>query len=169
MLATKGNILQGVIGQETHASGDLHLHAYVKFAKKLSVKSPRYFDFQTYHGKYEPAKNGFASVKYVTKHDKEPLALGDMKLDEFLKQRADHKRVLGKRLAEGANIVEMIDGGEYQLIFGYQKLKADVNAYFEDKARAKPTCEDLIPNTWDIILPLITDHKKKHYWFWATE
>jgi hypothetical protein len=68
-LKQKGNILQGVVGQEHHASGDLHLHAYVKYDKKINVRNQAFFDFAGYHGKYEPARNGFASVKYVTKHD----------------------------------------------------------------------------------------------------
>jgi len=40
----------------------------------------------------------------------------------------------------------------------------------ERKARNKPTCEDYIPNTWDLELPLLEQgEKKKHYWLWSTE
>jgi hypothetical protein len=167
-LASKGKIEQGVIGQEAHASGDLHLHAYVKYDTKLHIRDPHYFDFLGYHGKYEPARNGFASVKYVTKHDKSPLELGDMKVEDYLKQRADHKKVLGKRLAEGESLVSLIESGEHQLIFDYAKITANIKAYFEDKARAKPDCIDLIPNNWDILLPIHSD-KDRHYWFWSDQ
>jgi hypothetical protein len=58
----------------------------------------------------------------VTKHDQTPLELGDMKLDEFLKARADHKKVLGKRLAEGESLISLIESGESHLIFNYRQL-----------------------------------------------
>lgn len=130
------------------------------------MKNPRFFDFLGYHGKYESAKNGFASVKYVTKHDKEPLELGDMKLDEFLKARADHKKVLGKRLAEGESLISLIESGESHLIFDYTRIANNIKAFTEDKARSKPDCIDCIPNNWDILLPLHND-KDRHYWFWS--
>jgi len=124
----------------------------------LHIRNPQFFDFQGYHGKYEPARNGYASVKYVTKHDKSPLELGDMKLSDYTQQRESHKKVLGKRLAEGETLVSLIDSGEHQLIFEYGKLEQNIKAYFEAKARAKPDCIDIIPNNWDIVIP-INDHK----------
>lgn len=70
--------------------------------------------------------------------------------------RDDHRKILGKRLAEGDSVAELIQEGHTQLIFGFQKLQADVRAYHEMIAREKPTCEDRIPNTWDIQMPLHT-------------
>lgn len=83
MLEAKGlTIEQGLVAQEAHASGDLHLHAYAKFTNRFNTVNPRYFDItwqdKVYHGKYEPAKSAIGSIKYLTKHDKEPLELGDM-------------------------------------------------------------------------------------------
>jgi len=83
MLESKGlNIAKGIVGQEQHADGNLHLHAYAKFDKPVETRNCKYFDIEfegkTYHGKYEPAKSAIASIKYVSKHDKEPLELGDM-------------------------------------------------------------------------------------------
>lgn len=83
MIEAKGlTIAKGLVAQESHASGDLHLHAYFKFDKPVNYKDPRCFDIEyenkTYHGKYEPAKSAIASIKYISKHDKEPLEVGDM-------------------------------------------------------------------------------------------
>lgn len=83
MLEAKGlTIVKGIVGQEKHADGNLHLHVYAKFDKTINYTSPQCFDItyegKQYHGKYEPAKSAIASIKYVTKHDTEPLELGDM-------------------------------------------------------------------------------------------
>jgi hypothetical protein len=82
MLAAKGAIDKGLIGQEHHMDGNLHLHAYVKYADYVRSRNPALFDIvhegKVYHGKYEPAKSAIASIKYISKEDKEPLELGDM-------------------------------------------------------------------------------------------
>lgn len=82
MLATKGTVVKGLIGQEQHMDGNLHLHAYVKYADELSSRSPAFFDIahegKVYHGKYEPAKSAIASIKYISKEDKQPMEIGDM-------------------------------------------------------------------------------------------
>lgn len=41
------------------------------------------------------------------------MELGDMKVKDYLEQRAAHKKVLGKRLAEGEPLLDVIDSGEY--------------------------------------------------------
>ncbi len=114
MLEAKGlTILKGLIAQETHASGDLHLHAYAKFTKNVETRNPRYFDItwqdNVYHGKYEPAKSAIGSIKYLTKHDKEPLELADMDWKQELDAKKDKKRILGKRLADGEKLIDLID------------------------------------------------------------
>ncbi len=82
MLASKGTIVKGLVGQEKHADGNLHLHAYVKYLNQVNTRKPEYFDItwedKTYHGKYEPAKSAIGSIKYISKDDKEPMELGDM-------------------------------------------------------------------------------------------
>lgn len=82
MLASKGTVVKGLVGQETHADGELHLHAYVKYIKEVFTRKPEYFDItyedKVYHGNYQTAKSAIASIKYIGKEDKEPLELGDM-------------------------------------------------------------------------------------------
>jgi len=82
MLESKGSIVKGLIGQEQHADGNYHLHAYVKYINQINTRKPEFFDIvhedKTYHGKYEPAKSAIGSIKYISKEDKEPLELGDM-------------------------------------------------------------------------------------------
>lgn len=74
MLATKGTIVKGLIGQEKHQDGNLHLHAYVKYADRVTTRKPAFFDIvhegKTYHGNYAPAKSAIASIGYISKEDK---------------------------------------------------------------------------------------------------
>lgn len=82
MLVSKGQIAKGLIGQETHADGNKHLHAYVKYTTEKNTVNPKYFDLEhdgkVYHGNYQTAKSAIASIKYISKEDKEPLEVGDM-------------------------------------------------------------------------------------------
>ena len=43
------------------------------------------------------------------------------------------------------------------MLYDYNRWKANLESYRLDKARAKPDCEDYIPNTWEVEIPLITD------------
>ena len=121
-----------------------------------------------YHGKYEPAKSAIGSIKYLTKHDKEPLELGDMDWKQESEAKKDKRKILGKRLASGEPLINVLEDGNEDLIFSFRNIEANVQAYLNAKQRAKPDCIDWLPNTWDIALPLeeITT-KKRHYWFWT--
>lgn len=58
-------IVEYVICQEKHDDGSPHLHAFIKFDRK--VKFSKKFDLLTYHGHYERAKSWRAVIKYVQK------------------------------------------------------------------------------------------------------
>lgn len=171
MLATKGTIVKGLVGQEQHQDGNLHLHAYVKFADRITTRLPAFFDIEfegkSYHGKYEPAKSAIASIKYISKEDKQPMELGSMDWKQEQEAKEAKKKVLGKRLIEGASLVELVEE-DPGMLFEYKRWQAALEAYRLDKARAKPVCTGFIPNTWGLALP-IRQEKQKHYWFWSTE
>ncbi len=65
-----------------HQDGNPHLHAYAKFHKNIDTVNCRQFDItwedKVYHPNIASAKSAYASVKYCTKEDKEPLELGTM-------------------------------------------------------------------------------------------
>lgn len=67
------------------------------------------YEDKSYHGKYESAKSAIASIKYVSKHDKEPLELGDMDHKQEQEAKANKKKILGKRLATGEALHDIID------------------------------------------------------------
>ena len=120
VLATKGDIIKGLIGQEKHQDGQSHLHAYVKYMKTMNIRNPAFFDIvyegETYHGNYQTAKSAIASIKYVSKEDTEPLELGDMDYKQETSAKQSKSKILGKRLAAGESVAEVIKDGNEDLI-----------------------------------------------------
>lgn len=51
----------------------------------------------------------------------------------------------------------------------YKKLVLNRESYLKDKAWDLPDCPDIIPNTFNIVMPFGTTGKKRHYWIWSTE
>ena len=134
MLEAKGlTIVKGLVGQERHQDGNLHLHAYAKFDKPVDTVNCKYFDIshdgKDYHGKYEPAKSAIASIKYVSKHDPEPLELGDMDYKQETAAKECKKKILGKRLASGEDLIDVMEDGNFELLFEFKKIQANLEAY----------------------------------------
>lgn len=64
------NIVHYVIACEKHQDGNNHLHAYVKYTDGVLAKdAPISFDFDGFHGNYQPARSCKSVVKYCTKGD----------------------------------------------------------------------------------------------------
>jgi len=123
MLATKGTIIKGVVCQEQHKDGDLHLHAYVKYLKEIQTRNMKYFDIEhegeIYHGNYQTAKSSIAIVRYCTKDDQEPLELGDMDWKQETAAKQSKQKILGKRLASGETVADVLADGNEELIISY--------------------------------------------------
>lgn len=100
------------------------MHAYVKYEAKLTTRQPAFFDIvyegKTYHGNYATAKSAIGSIKYISKEDKEPLELGDMDYKQETEAKACKKKVLGKRLIEGANLVDVVEEHP-DMLFDYKR------------------------------------------------
>ena len=137
----------------------------------MDIRKATYFDLkkeeEVYHGNYQVAKCAAAVQKYCTK-DGDFLEIGDIDILQQKSAREGHQKVLGKRLRDGENIEDLIEEGYTQLIFGYAKLSNDVKCYREAIARNKPICEETIPNTFGIDMPLLIE-KQKHYWLWSKQ
>lgn len=129
----------------------------------MNTRQPAFFDIahegKVYHGKYEPAKSAIASIKYISKEDKEPLEIGDMDWKQEQKAKETKKKVLGKRLASGETVADLIKEGHGELVFEYGRLVANQKAYQID---ALPPATDLpdVCGVW-IVGPPRTG--KSHY------
>ena len=137
MLAARGSVAKGLIGQELHKDGEKHLHAYVKYISKLDVSNPTYFDLKhegkVYHGNYQTAKCAIASIKYISKEDQDPLELGDMDYKQEMSAKQSKSKILGKRLAAGEPVDQIIADGNEELIMSYAKVVANQKAYLNDR------------------------------------
>lgn len=65
-LQNKFDVKEYVVCEEEHKDGDKHLHAFVKFGKRIYFKSDR-FDVCGYHGNYQIARSWKAVENYVKK------------------------------------------------------------------------------------------------------
>lgn len=69
-----------LVAQETHQSGEPHLHCVVSLARKSNFKRPDCLDFDGFHGDYKAARDLGASVTYCKKDDPNPLVFGELEL-----------------------------------------------------------------------------------------
>lgn len=56
-----------LVSRETHKDGNYHLHAYLYFEKRKSVKLPNFFDYGNFHPSIEGLRDPKAWWKYITK------------------------------------------------------------------------------------------------------
>ncbi len=82
-----------------------------------------------YHGKYEPAKSAIASIKYCSKHDKEPLELGVMDYKQEMKAKESKTKILCKRLCEGESLNHVLEDDNYEMLKDYPKWELAVHRY----------------------------------------
>lgn len=67
---------------------------------------------------------------------------------ELIKARESHKKVLGKRLIHDHTPLPELVQENPELIWDYNRLKANLENYKLDLARTKPDCKDFIPNNF---------------------
>lgn len=65
-----------VIGQETHADGNLHIHVAIKFTKKVNIRRADFFDIGEFHPNIASRHTYAGAETYVRKEDREPLEHG---------------------------------------------------------------------------------------------
>lgn len=67
-----------LVAEETHESGEPHLHCVIALSRKVDYKNPRCLDFEDWHGDYKAARDLDASITYCRKEDSDPLTWGDI-------------------------------------------------------------------------------------------
>lgn len=65
-LEQHGAIKEYVIASEKHQDGSPHVHAFIKYSKKVTL-NPTKFDIFGHHGNYQVAKSWNAASKYCKK------------------------------------------------------------------------------------------------------
>lgn len=162
----KFNVEHYVVAEEKHQNGDDHLHVYLKLKEAIDTRDCRFADFMGFHGKYEGCRSTKNVIKYCTKADH---YTSDLDIDEIINSRQSHKKLISQKITrDKVPITDLIN--EFpELIFGYKKLKEDINEWKRDSN--PDTRADLprnVPNSWNLLLPVDTSIKKCHYWFWSS-
>lgn len=105
-LEQHGAIKEYVIAQEKHEDGGLHLHAFIKFEKKVYL-TPTKFDIGEHHGNYQVAKCWKAVERYCKKGGD---FIANIDLDNARMKKAKRNAELLKM-----DVCEAVDEGEISL------------------------------------------------------
>jgi len=157
-------VLQVLVAREKHSNGLYHLHAVAKFETSYRTTNPQEFDFRGSHGNYQPARSFKNVLKYCTKEDD---YVANFDVGEMLGVKTTEKEALGKRILAGEDLVKIVQEHP-KFLFGYTKLKTDVEELKNDMFEFPDLCDQL-PNPWGLAMPVDTDNKKCHYWVYSTE
>lgn len=150
--------------REAHQDGSFHLHAYLKYERKVQWGARRWDlhdEGVVYHGNYTKARCPRACALYAMK---DGCYLSNFDPDAVLKKKNSGRVISNKALLEG-DLAQMCMAGEFPLM-QYPKLKLAKAQLLADTSIPLPRCLDWIPNTWGLVLPVL-DAKRRHYWFWS--
>jgi len=129
----EGEEYDGRYGLAVNIPTNLHLHVYIELEEKLRTRLCRFADISGYHGKYEAVKGCKDWIGYCTKEDTEPLCNFDYK--SFLNGKSQkpslRKEVASKIVNDRVALEELVPMYP-ELIFGYKKLKLDIQEYLND-------------------------------------
>lgn len=128
----KDNLEKGVISQETHEDGNLHLHAAICLKKPLRSKDPRVFD-----GLVDPPKHpnimtrftggALKAFEYVMKEGNYlPLGSGfdlDMFMEQARKKQNTKTALILKDIQEGQKLDDLVDNHAEYLLQNLRKVK----------------------------------------------
>lgn len=151
-------IKEYVICRELHADGTPHLHAFVKYDRKIGFCRDRWI-VDGYQGDFQAAKSWWAVQAYIKK--------GGDYISNFEVDAAQAKKAARNKALMNTPILELL---EKSLITPFQVIPLINNLKIinELKCPVLPRCEGFIPNTFGLVLP-IRSQKQRHYWFWSEQ
>jgi len=167
LLTEKGlGIEEYIIAEELHQNGNKHLHVFLKLSTSFRTRDQRFFDLNGFHGNYQGCRSEKNVIKYCSKEED---YISNFDLNERINKKASHKKIYGTKLIHRQNsLVELVDENP-ELLFGYKKLKEDLNEYFRDKGDTRATLGGYLPNSWGKILPInLPNIKRRHYWIYSS-
>lgn len=163
LFQSKGkDIEQYCIAQEKHEDGSPHLHCYLLLKKRFNCRDEHFWDLGLYHGNYQAVKSPEKVLAYCKK-DGNYISTFDV--------QAKTAAIKGKisyvcaQLLQGASLPQLVQDFPSALL-QYDKLKRNLQLYKADQVPLLPRCSTFIPNTFGLVLPVLTT-KQRHYWFWS--
>lgn len=160
----KPKALEVVVAREQHKDGCNHLHAVVKWDEAYRTRNPNEFDFRGAHCNVQPARSYKNVLKYCTKEDN---FIANFDIASLLILKKPEKERLGARILAGEDVIEIIKENP-KFLFGYTKLKTDIEEYKKDSEEI-PDLPAELPNPWGKNMQVDTDIKRCHYWVYSKE
>lgn len=151
-------IKEYVIARELHKDGTPHLHAFIKYVRKVGFKRDR-FQADEYCGNYQAAKSWWKVSSYCRK--KEDF-ISNIDVDQAASKKASRNQQL-----ISVPTLKLVEDG----VLSFLQIKSHIeNLQLWNRLQEKlpDRCEDFIPNTFGLALP-IQKGKRRHYWFWSTK
>lgn len=159
------NVVEYVVAEERHETGERHLHAYFKLAKRISF-GPNIFDYQLlYRGNYQVPRGVKQVIEYITK-DKNFISNFDV---QAYMLRGSKNVDLDKVLSGSMSVNEWVRQDSSR-IYNLSKLITGLSLLkiHEDRTQLS-YCEHSIPNPWCLHLQIFPrTWKQRHYWVWST-
>ncbi len=108
-LKTVGQLEKAAVGQETHQDGNFHIHVCAWYTQELRSVNCRFLDIDGYHPNIRGTRvqNKKAAMAYVSKQDSNVLC-HNMDIQAEQAARAAHRKILGKRLMDGEDLLDVI-------------------------------------------------------------
>jgi len=154
-----------IVACEKHKNGDLHLHVYLQLKEAFRTHNPNFADLGTFHGNYQGCRSPKNVIKYCTKAED---YLANFDVEEYIKSKSSKKKYIGSELISGNKRLSDLVIENPELIYDYKKLKDNLDCFRSDQFKdERDDLPSTLPNTWGLLLPVDTDCKKCHYWFWS--
>lgn len=157
------------VAHELHANGDNHLHVYMKLNQPVETRDQHFADLEVidskWHGNYQGCRSSKNVLKYCTKKED---YIANFDVGVKTESAAIRKLVSAKIVNEGIPLTQLVKDFP-ELIFGYKKLKGDIEEYKRDVDDARADLPRFIPNPWGFILDTQIQAKKRHYWIYSLE
>lgn len=131
-------VTEYVVASEHHEDGDLHRHVYLYLVpgKDHTIKMD-FFDIEGHHPNVQSCRSEGKVLKYCTKENDYITNIKSKVIKAQREETRMDKREVGRRLKDGEELGKIID--EFpELIFGYSRLKTDLNLYFLEKKQHVP-------------------------------
>lgn len=136
LLAAKRPTKGGVIAVEKHEAGTPHIHVYLLLVEQYNCANARFWDLEhsdiVYHGNYQKCRNIDDVVKYIKK-DGDLKEWGDIKWEERVSAKKDHRRAVAQSLMDRTKTLAEVIDEDPTLLFGARHLKQDLDTYFQSK------------------------------------
>lgn len=139
-----------IVSQETHQSGDYHLHVVVAFEESIRTRCSNFFDFVCgKHPNIQDCRSVKKCVLYVAKHGRYVTSINFP--TELLSEKSSKSTALAGRLIGGCSVQDVMKEDPGFFLLNKRKIE-DMHAYLQRKntKTLSPWTPIVINNQWPV-------------------